>query len=70
MKYMLSFSLILIAVGLAMWVGYGIQGSHIDSDGVLQEPFHLLALGWLANIAGLLLSLIYLAIYLWKRIKG
>lgn len=50
-----------------MWAGYAMQGSYIDSEGVLREPFYLLALGWFANIAGTLMFLIALFVFLWKR---
>ena len=70
MKKMLSISLVLIAVGLAMWTGYAMQGSYIDSEGVLREPFYLLALGWFASIAGTLMFLIALFVFLWKRSGG
>ena len=45
-------SLVLLGLGLALWAGYAAQGSHIDEDGILQEPFHLLALGWLFVLSG------------------
>ncbi len=70
MKKMLSISLVLIAVGLAMWTGYAMQGSYIDPEGFLREPFYLLALGWFANIAGTIMFLIALVVFLWKRRGG
>ena len=45
-------SFVLLGLGLALWAGYAVQGSHVDEDGVLQEPFHLLALGWLFILTG------------------
>ncbi len=45
-------SLVLLGLGLALWAGYAAQGSYADEDGILQEPFHLLALGWLFVLAG------------------
>ena len=45
-------SLVLLGLGLAFWAGYAAQGSYIDEDGILQEPFHLLALGWLFVLSG------------------
>ncbi|MCT8160028.1 DUF3955 domain-containing protein [Pseudoruegeria sp. SHC-113] len=44
-------SLVLLCLGLALWAGYAAQGSYVDEDGILQEPFHLLALGWLFVLA-------------------
>ncbi len=45
-------SFILLGLGLVLWAGYAAQGSYVDEDGILQEPFHLLALGWLFAVAG------------------
>ena len=45
-------SLALLAIGLVLWAVYAAQGSYVDEDGVLQEPFPLLALGWLFVLAG------------------
>jgi len=45
-------SLALLAIGLVLWAGYAALGSYVDENGVLQEPFHLLALGWLFVLAG------------------
>jgi len=70
MKKMFALSLVLIAAGLAMWTVYGMQGSYVDSEGVLRESFYLLALGWLTNITGTLLFLLSLALFIWKRSKG
>ena len=45
-------ALALLCLGLLLWAGYAVQGSYVDEDGILQEPFHLLALGWLFVLAG------------------
>ena len=45
-------SLALLAIGLVLWAGYAAQGSYVNEDGVLREPFPLLALGWLFVLAG------------------
>ncbi|WP_425074718.1 DUF3955 domain-containing protein [Sagittula sp. S175] len=45
-------SIVLLGLGLALWAGYSAQGSYVDEDGILQEPFHLLALGWLFILTG------------------
>jgi hypothetical protein len=45
-------SLALLAIGLVLWAGYAALGSCVDENGVLQEPFPLLALGWLFVLAG------------------
>ena len=44
--------LVLLVIGAALWAGYASQGSHVDADGVLREPFNLLALGWFFVLAG------------------
>ena len=46
------FSLVLLTIGVVLWAGYAAQGSYVDENGVLQEPFPLLALGWLFVLAG------------------
>ena len=58
-------SLVLLATGVALWFGYAFQGSYVDADGVLREPFYLLALGWFFVIAGG--AVMVLAIF--KRIR-
>jgi hypothetical protein len=45
-------SVALLAIGLALWSAYAGQGAYVDSNGVLREPFALLALGWLFVLAG------------------
>ena len=52
MRFLTLISLVLVGLGLAQWVGYAVQSSYVDGDGVLREPFHLLALGWLFALAG------------------
>ncbi len=52
MRTLTLISLVLLGLGLASWAGYAVQGSYVDEDGVLQEPFHLLALGWLFILTG------------------
>jgi hypothetical protein len=52
MTKLTPFSLALLAIGLVLWAGYAAQGSYVDEHGVLQEPFPLLALGWLFVLAG------------------
>ena len=52
MKKLTLLSLVLLAIGLVLWAGYAAQGSYVDENGVLQEPFPLLALGWLFVLAG------------------
>ncbi len=52
MRKLTLISLVLLGLGLAFWTGYAVQGSHVDEDGILQEPFHLLALGWFFILIG------------------
>jgi len=64
------FALILIFAGLLAWVGYAIQGSYLDDENVLREPFFLLALGWFGVIVGgaiLLVSAVRYAISVLRR---
>ncbi|SFL26736.1 DUF3955 domain-containing protein [Shimia haliotis] len=65
-------SIVLLGLGLALWAGYAAQGSYVDEDGILQEPFHLLALGWLFVLAGavtLASALVVRIIKKWKTSK-
>ncbi|NDR58765.1 MULTISPECIES: DUF3955 domain-containing protein [Aliiruegeria] len=65
-------SLVLLGLGLALWAGYAAQGSYVDEDGILQEPFHLLALGWLFVLAGgftLVGALVFGIIKKWRTPK-
>ena len=52
MRKLTLICLLSLGLGLALWAGYAVQGSFVDEDGVLQEPFHLLALGWVFTFAG------------------
>lgn len=45
-------ALALLTIGVVLWAGYAAQGSYVDEDGVLREPFPLLALGWIFVMAG------------------
>ncbi len=65
-------SLVLLGLGLALWAGYAAPGSYVDEDGILQEPFHLLALGWLFVLAGsftLVGALVFGIIKKWRTPK-
>mgnify|MGYP001597186462 CR=1 FL=1 len=49
----------MLLLALGMFVAYGLIGSHVRPDGVLDEPFYLLGGGWflgLAALAGLTLT--------------
>ncbi|SLN70641.1 hypothetical protein TRL7639_04187 [Falsiruegeria litorea R37] len=62
----------LVLLGLALWAGYAAQGSYIDEDGILQEPFHLLALGWffvLSGVVALVGALVVRIIKNWRNPK-
>ena len=52
MPKLILISLVLLVIGAALWAGYAFQGSSVDADGVLREPFHLLALCWFFVLAG------------------
>ncbi len=72
MRKLTLISLVLLGLGLALWTGYADQGSYVDEDGVLQEPFHLLAIGWLFILTGgvaLIAALVARIIKNWGRAK-
>jgi len=64
------FSLVLLAIGLVLWAGYAAQGSYVDENGVLQEPFPLLALGWLFVLAGGATLTGAVGIRIFKNLRG
>ena len=63
-------SLALLSIGLAPWGGYAAQGSYVDENGVLQEPFHLLALGWLLVLTGGAMLLVAVGVRIIKRSRN
>ena len=72
MRKLTLISLVLLGLGLALWTGYAVQGSHVDEDGILQEPFHLLALGWFFILTGgvvLIAALVARIIKNWRTPK-
>ncbi len=72
MRKLTFISLVLLGLGLALWAGYAVQGSHVDEDGILREPFHLLALGWLFVLTGgvaLIAALVARIIKNWRTPK-
>ena len=72
MRKLTFISLVLLGVGLALWAGYAVQGSHVDEDGILREPFHLLALGWFFILTGgvaLIAALVARIIKNWRTPK-
>ena len=67
MTRLMMISLILLLIGAALWLGYASQGASIDADGVLHEPFPLLALGWLFMLTGGIALLVGMARTIIKR---
>ncbi|MEV8465813.1 DUF3955 domain-containing protein [Fluviibacterium sp. DFM31] len=63
----LRLGLILMILAGACWVAFGLIGSEIDENGILQEPFYLLGGGWLLMLAGTGLVLIALITRLFRR---
>lgn len=63
-------SLALLVIGLVLWVGYAAKGSYVDESGVLQEPFPLLALGWLFVWAGSATLTGAVGIRIFKNLRG
>lgn len=39
----------------ACWTAYAWNGSYVDQDGVLREPFGFIPLGWLCGLVGVVL---------------
>ena len=72
MRKLTLISLVLLGLGLALWAGYAVQGSYVDEDGILQEPFQLLALGWFFILTGgvvLIAALVARIIKNWRTPK-
>jgi hypothetical protein len=44
--------ILLLIIGLGCLISFKLIGSSIDAEGILHEPFPLLALGWIAIIVG------------------
>ena len=63
-------SLALLAIGLVLWAGYAALGSYVDENGVLQEPFPLLAFGWLFVLAGGAMLGGVVGIRIFKNLRG
>jgi hypothetical protein len=59
---------VLLAIGVALWLGYAFEGSYVDADGVLREPFYLLALGWFFVIASGAVLVLVVGGVMFKRI--
>ena len=68
MPKLILISLVLLVIGAALWAGYAFQGSSVDADGVLREPFHLLALGWFFVLAGGAMMVLATGVAAWNRI--
>ena len=69
MPRLILISLVLLVIGAALWAGYASQGSHVDADGVLREPFHLLALGWFFVLAGGAVMVLAAGVAVFNRIR-
>jgi hypothetical protein len=63
-------ALALLTIGVVLLAGYAAQGSYVDKDGVLQEPFPLLALGWLFVLAGGATLTGAVGIRIFKNLRG
>ncbi|WP_193140513.1 MULTISPECIES: DUF3955 domain-containing protein [unclassified Meridianimarinicoccus] len=64
---MMRLGLILMILAAACWVAFGLIGSEVDENGVLQEPFFLLGGGWLLMLAGAGLVLFALVTRFFRR---
>jgi hypothetical protein len=69
MSRLILMSLILLFIGVALWAGYASQGSYVDVDGFLREPFYLLALGWFFVLAGGALMVLGAGVAILKRMR-
>ena len=63
-------ALALLTIGVVLLAGYAAQGSYVGEDGVLQEPFPLLALGWLFVLAGGATLTGAVGIRIFKNLRG
>ncbi|MEX5728631.1 hypothetical protein Ga0609869_001984 [Rhodovulum iodosum] len=63
-------ALALLTIGVVLWAGYASQGSYVDENGVLQEPFALLAFGWFFVLAGGAVLGGVVGIRIFKNLRG
>ena len=70
MKRLTILSLVLLGIGLMLWAGYvALGGAYVDENGVLREPFPLLALGWFFVLAGVVSLAGSVGIAIIKRLR-
>ncbi|MDV7145961.1 DUF3955 domain-containing protein [Tropicimonas sp. TH_r6] len=70
MKRLTLLGLGLLGIGLLLWAGYvALGGAYVDEDGVLREPFPLLALGWFFVLAGVVALAGSIGIAIIKRLR-
>ncbi|WP_455542213.1 DUF3955 domain-containing protein [Intestinibacter sp.] len=65
MKKYLTLFPFLVTIGCA--IAYNIIGCRVLADGILDEPFFLVPIGWFFFFIGILTVLIQLIIYLKRR---
>ena len=70
MKRLALFSFAFFGIGLMLWAGYvALGGAQIDENGVLREPFPLLALGWFFVLAGVATIAVLVVVAIIKRLR-
>ncbi|MEP1352410.1 MAG: DUF3955 domain-containing protein [Tateyamaria sp.] len=70
MKRLTILSMVLLGIGLMLWAGYvALGGAYVDENGVLREPFPLLALGWFFVLAGVVSLAGSVGIAIIKRLR-
>jgi hypothetical protein len=62
-------SVLFLALAFACWLFYWVNGSTIDTQGILHEPFFLIPVGWLAFALGLLAGVRHLFALLRDRLS-
>lgn len=64
-KYLIA--IIPFILGIACFIIYSIIGSHVDTDGMLIEPFFLIPIGILCTSIGILSVIIFASIPLFHK---
>ncbi|EKF17407.1 DUF3955 domain-containing protein [Nitratireductor pacificus] len=70
MKFFFFCGLCLLAVGVFCLIAAGWIGSSVDPDGMLHEPFALIAIGAISTVLGATCGALGLGIVAWRRIRA
>lgn len=60
-------SLLLFAFSLCSWGAYHLTGSDVNAQGILQEPFFLIPLGWVFLLFAVFSGLLNLTVRLVQK---